>query len=202
MTLPLILWDVDDVLNDLTRVCVEKVLPAHFPGIGYEMLKHNPPLPELECDREKYTAILDECREQYLCRLTPQKEVVDFFRKYGKLFHSLALSAAPMRYAPVSAEWVLRHFGAWIQGTLYVPSFRKDFTVESVMFKDKGEAVELLNGILVDDSPENVARARKKGGKALLFPAPWNENCNMSKQEFFTLLLKEIGVKNESDQSF
>jgi hypothetical protein len=107
----------------------------------------------------------------------------------------MALSAAPMSIAPESANWVLSHFGKWIQSTLYVPSFRADYKVESVMFSGKEEAVMLLGGILVDDSPENVKKVLNTGGRALLFPAPWNENRNMSRKEFFDLLLKEIRCK-------
>ena len=39
---------------------------------------------------------------------------------------------------------------------------------------------------------ENVKKVLNTGGRALLFPAPWNENRNMSRKEFFDLLLKEI----------
>ena len=192
MTLPLILWDVDDVLNDLTRVCVEKILSRNYPGLVYENLRHNPPLPELECDRETFVAMLDECRERYFAELVPQSEVLGFFREHGGSFRSMALSAAPMSIAPESAKWVLTHFGKWIQSTLYVPSFRANYLVESAMFSGKEEAAKLLGGILIDDSPENVKKVLNTGGRALLFPAPWNENRNMSRKEFFDLLLKEI----------
>jgi hypothetical protein len=61
------------------------------------------------------------------------------------------------------------------------------------MFSNKAEAVEMLGGVLVDDAPGNIEPVRRAGGRALAFPAPWNENKNMDKKEFFTLLLKEIG---------
>ena len=193
MSLPLILWDVDDVLNDLTRLCAENVLPRHYPGCEWNVFRHNPPLPELGCSREEYVVYLDECREKFTGTMVPQPEVLEFFQEHGRKFKSLALSAAPMTMAPRSAEWVLRHFGQWIQGVLFVPSPRQGYLVQSAMFSSKAEAVRMLGGILVDDAPGNIGPVLADGGRALAFPAPWNENKDMSREEFFGLLLKEIG---------
>lgn len=193
MNRPLILWDIDDVLNDLTRICAEKVLPLRHAGVRWQDFRHNPPLDELHCSREEYVAQLDHCRENFTQEMMPQPEVLEFFQTNGNKFRSIALSAAPMTMAPLSAEWVLRYFGKWIQTVVFVPSPRPGYEMESAMFSNKAEAVEMLGGVLVDDAPGNIEPVRHAGGRALAFPAPWNENKNMDKKEFFTLLLKEIG---------
>ena len=65
-------------------------------------------------------------------------------------------------------------------------------TVLSQRFKSKGEALASLgtDAVLIDDSPLNTADAQKKGCRAMLFPAPWNENRNMPIDDFLNELTK------------
>jgi hypothetical protein len=193
----LFIWDIDDVLNDLTALCVSTTAQALKPGIRLEDLQNNPPLAELGCTLDEYRQILDDCRDRYLYEVPPRKEVLAFFQQYGDRFRSLTLSSAPMHMAPRSAEWVLRHFGSWLQGTLFVPSPRKNITIESQLFHSKAEAVIARDGILIDDMQKNVDSVRAAGKKAFCFPAPWNENRNMSIEEFLTKLSNELELPNE-----
>lgn len=188
----LLIWDIDDVLNDLSRLCIESTAQKLRPGIKFEEIKNNPPLPELGCDLEEFRLILDECRDKYLYSQAPRKDVLAFFQKNGENFRSMTLSSAPMDMASRSAEWVLRHFGRWIHGTVFVPSPRKRVITGSPLFSSKAEAVVTLGGILIDDMPINVEAVKKAGGKALYFPAPWNENKNLAVQDFFHILEKMI----------
>ncbi|MBR2372854.1 MAG: hypothetical protein IKA87_01335 [Lentisphaeria bacterium] len=194
MKKPLLLWDIDDVLNCLIPLCISTTAQKLKPGIKMEDLQNNPPLQELGCSLDEYRQILDECRDQYLYSEPPRKEVMDFFQEWGGCFRSMTLSSSPMHMAPRSAEWVLRHFGSWIQGTVFVPSPRKKITVGSHLFASKAEAVVELDGILIDDMPINVESVKKAGGRAFYFPAPWNINKNMSIEEFFSMLLKELDI--------
>lgn len=189
MSKPLFLWDIDDVLNDLSRLCIEHTAQRLKPGITFAEIKNNPPLEELGCTLEEFMGILDECRQEYLFSAPPRQEVLDFFNSFGDRFHSMTLSSCPMHLAPRSAEWVLRHFGKWIQGTLFVPSPRKHIPVNSVLFSSKAEAVIKLNATLIDDMPINVERVREAGGRALYFPAPWNPNKDVPPGEFLDSLL-------------
>ena len=194
--LPLLIWDIDDVLNDLMRLFCSTVAQRIEPGItAGELLTENPPLTRLGCRLDEYRALLDECREKFLFNSLPSEEVRTFLRVHGGSFRSLALSSCPMNMAPRSAEWVLRHFGLWIQGVIFVPSPRSKIIVGSYLYRSKAEAVSELGGILIDDAPVNVEAVRKAGGRALYFPAPWNENRDMGYDGFFDLLLKETGVQ-------
>ncbi|MBE6384170.1 MAG: hypothetical protein E7048_00735 [Lentisphaerae bacterium] len=192
MNPPLLMWDIDDVLNDLIGLCTVTTAQKLCPGIKPEDIKSNPPLREYGCSREEYLQLLDNCRAQYLYSQPPRREVMAFFQEWGNCFRSVTLSSAPMTTAPRSAEWVLRHFGAWIQSTLFVPSPRKTVTVRSCCFASKADAVLALDGILIDDMPVNVEKVREAGGKAFCFPAPWNENRNISINDFFSNLIKEL----------
>ena len=194
--LPLLIWDIDDVLNDLMSLFCSTVAQRIRPGItAAELLTENPPLGKLGCSLDEYRALLDECRDKFLFNSLPREEVRTFLRVHGQNFRSLALSSCPMDTAPRSAEWVLRHFGLWIQGVIFVPSPRKKIEIGSYLYRSKAEAVAELGGLLIDDAPINVEAVRKAGGRALYFPAPWNENRGMGYDEFFTILLKETGVQ-------
>ena len=192
MSKPLLIWDIDDVLNELTALCIGTTAQKLKPGIKWEELHTNPPLQELECSLDEYRRILDECRDQYLYSRPPCREVLEFFQEWGHLFRSVTLSSSPMHMAPRSAEWVLRHFGSWIQGTIFVPSPRKHVSVATALFASKAEAVLALGGILIDDMPINVERVRAAGGEALYFPAPWNENKDMSIKDFLSEVIKKL----------
>jgi 5'(3')-deoxyribonucleotidase len=195
MKRPLLIWDIDDVLNDLIRLCISTTAQTIRPGIRFEDLQQNPPLQELGCSLDEYRSILDECRAEYLYDQPPRKEVLEFFQTWGDQFRSVTLSSAPVSTAHRSAEWVLRHFGRWIHGTIFVPSPRKHIPIGIPLFASKAEAVSTLNGILIDDMPQNVEPVRAAGNKAFYFPAPWNENKNMSVEKFFSMLCKELELE-------
>ena len=193
---PLLIWDIDDVLNGLMSLFCSTIAQRIRPGIrAEELLTENPPLAKLGCQLDEYRSLLDECRDEFLFKSLPREEVRTFLRVFGRNFRSLALSSCPMNMAPRSAEWVLRHFGLWIQGVIFVPSPRQKIVIGSYLYRSKTEAVTELGGILIDDAPINVEAVRKAGGRALYFPAPWTGNRNMGYDEFFTLLLKETGVQ-------
>jgi hypothetical protein len=173
-----IAWDVDDVLNDLMRVWLQTAwLPGHPEStVSYEELRSNPPLSELGATREEYFRSLDEFRRsRYISELTPCREALAWFEISGHRYRHLALTAVPLRAAPVSAAWTLGHFGRWIRGFHIVPSPRPG---ESSPEYDnsKSEILARSNDIsvLVDDSPSNVEAAAALGIRAILMPRPWN----------------------------
>jgi hypothetical protein len=172
-----IAWDVDDVLNDLTRAWLERGWrPAH-PGSAarYDGLTANPPHECLGVTREEYLRSLDEFRLASFDTLEPSAAVLAWLARHGADCRHVALTATPRAVAPLSAAWVLRHFGDWIRVFAFVPSPRKGDRFPSA--GTKGEALEWLTGIdvLVDDSPANVAAARAVGRAAVLVPRPWND---------------------------
>jgi hypothetical protein len=173
-----IAWDVDDVLNDLMRRWLESAwIPVHpRRPLRYEELTENPPHRLLGVELEEYLESLDDFRLASAGRLEPVLQVVDWFGRWGECFRHLAVTATPLRSAPLSAAWVMTHFGRWIRTFSFVPSPRRGEDVPSY----DGQKADFLRwwgkaDILVDDNPANIASAQGLGITGLLVPRPWND---------------------------
>lgn len=175
-----IVWDVDDVLNDLMRQWFTHGWLRDHPEcrIRYEELAGNPPHRVLGITREEYLATLDSFRKTANGRnLEPNAELLSWFRNHGDRLRHIALTARPLETAPDVAAWVMRHFGVWIRCFGFVPS--RAATPVPVYDRSKGEYLKWLGcgDVLVDDSAENIADASALGLKALLYPQPWNNSA-------------------------
>ncbi len=171
-----IAWDVDDVLNDLTAAWLQAYNHEASTNFAYSDLKQNPPHAMLGISLDDYRSSLDSFREQYFDSLKPNPAVLNWFREHGHLARHLAVSAVPMKLAPLSAQWTLRHFGHWIRSFHFVPSPRTDDTHPHY---DEGKAsfLKWLGNvdILVEDNEANAtAAAHELGIDAILYPQPWN----------------------------
>lgn len=174
-----IVWDVDDVLNTLTRDWLATAwLPAHPDcTIDYAELTENPPHRLLDINRETYLQSLDEFRLSRFHQLEPVAAMRSWFEAHGQHFRHIALTATPLKTAPNSAAWVMRHFGRWIRTFAVVPSPRPD---------DRGPDYDQTKGdylrwwgqadILIDDNPAHVAAAQKLGLTGFLVSQPWNSD--------------------------
>jgi FMN phosphatase YigB (HAD superfamily) len=185
-----IVWDVDDVLNCLTFEWF-KEFAAENPAAGsYDQLKTNPPLQETGLTLNDYLASLDDFRQRRLSSMIPAPEVLTWFRSCGDAYRHVAMTAVPAKFAPLSAEWVLRHFGLWFRSYHFVPSFRSG---ETMIIYDECKA-DLLRSIgkadyFIDDNEKNVSGAADLGITALVFPQPWNRAAGITKDEFFKNIL-------------
>lgn len=171
-----IVWDVDDVLNDLTRLWLDAWRVAHPSCVAYKDLTRNPPDSALGIALEEYLESLDLFRQSRAYRdMPPVADVKEWFVLNGKKFRHAALTAAPLRAASASAWWTLTHFGEWIRAFHFVPSKRNG---EMIVEYDRSKAEFLRRrgdvDLFVDDNAENVAGATQAGINALLFPRPWN----------------------------
>lgn len=175
---PTVVWDVDDVLNDLTRRWLEDAWIPGRPGctVGYGSLTENPPHRLLGVDAATYLQSLDEYRlSPAAADLAPVPEVLAWFREHGDTCRHLALTARPARTVAPAAAWVFRHFGRWIRTFHFVPSPRPGEELPS-WERDKEDALRWLGlgDIALDDSPANLACARRAGLVAVSVPRPWN----------------------------
>jgi hypothetical protein len=185
-----IVWDVDDVLNDLMYQWFTFSWLPENPGCGvtYEMLSENPPHEVLDTSREEYLLSLDEFRRtDRAINMKPNAEVLAWMGEFGGMFRHIALTARPLETAPDVAHWVMKHFGAWIRSVGVVPT-RIAINVP-VYDRTKGDFLRWLScgDIVVDDSTENLAQTQALGLKTLLYPQPWNESPLT-----VTMLLKEL----------
>jgi len=172
-----IAWDVDDVLNDLTRLWLAEAWSPRHPGAPvYEALTENPPDAVLGVSLASYLASLDGFRHtRAYADQGPMSLVHDWFRDHGESFRHLALTAVPLHAAGRSAAWVIQHYGNWIRSFNFVPSPRAgDPPPPPERDKAAWLAWSGVAHVLVDDSDTNVVAARELGMTALLFPRPWN----------------------------
>jgi 5'(3')-deoxyribonucleotidase len=175
-----IVWDVDDVLNDLMRVWYEEFwLPAH-PNLRlkYNEIDVNPVHPLLNVSKEEYLASLDDFRlSGRYDNLKPLKDVNDWFVEYGPKCRHVALTRVPVAVSHVSAAWVMKKFGVWIRSFHFISSYRRGETAP-VYDEDKGTYLHYFGkaDLLIDDTMENVEAAEKAGIKTLVFPRPWNKS--------------------------
>jgi hypothetical protein len=174
-----IVWDLDDVLNNLTTVWLhEHWLPVHPEcRIGYDALCENPPHRLLGVPEREYLASLDEFRASARARdIPPNAAVLDWLERFGARFRHVALTARPLESAGAGSEWLFRHFARHIRVFAVVP-FRLEANAPSYD-RNKGDFLRWLKqaDILVDDSAANVAVAGEAGVRGLLFPQPWNSS--------------------------
>jgi|AACY02.6.fsa_nt_gi hypothetical protein len=172
-----IAWDVDDVLNDLMRAWFERAwLPAHPDcQVTYERLTANPPHEVLGTSREEYLSSLDAFRLAHARALEPSPVVRAWFERHGNDHRHLAITATPLHTSPISAGWVMEHFGRWIRTVSIIPSPRP-FDDSKRWDATKIDHLRWLGrvDVLVDDTEGNVEGAEAAGIEAVLFPRPWN----------------------------
>lgn len=176
--MPTIVWDVDDVLNDLTRRWLEDAWIPGRPGcsVGYGMLIENPPHSILGVDAADYLGSLDAYRlSPAAAALAPVPEVLSWFREHGDSCRHLALTARPAQTVAPAAAWVFHHFGRWIRTFHFVPSPRPGQELPD-WERDKEDALRWLGlgEIVVDDSLANLEGARRLGLATVAVPRPWN----------------------------
>lgn len=187
-----IVWDVDDVLNDLMRVWFEEFWRPKHPDtkMEYETINLNPPHQLFETSKEEYLASLDEFRlSGRYDRLEPIKEVKSWFLAHGAKFRHVALTRVPVAVAHVSAAWVLKHYGQWIRSFHFIPSYRAGER-PPVYDENKGTSLHYFGkaDLLIDDTIENIEAAEKYSVKTLVFPRPWNKSRQTISQSLDEIL--------------
>ena len=102
-----VVWDVDDVLNDLTyQWFVYGWLAEHSDcRISYNELTCNPPHDVLGVDRSEYLSSMDDFRRTERARnMAPNREVLTWFRKEPGVHWFSGFGDQPEIVAAVAAE--------------------------------------------------------------------------------------------------
>lgn len=171
-----VVWDVDDVLNDLMNNWFEIFKKTKNVNITFQQIKENPPHRILGISLNEYLKSLDEFRlSEHYQKMQPVNTVLDWFENYGGKFRHIALTATPLSTAPTTAQWVLKNFGKWIRTFHFVPSKRQQIAVPEYD-KDKSDFISWIGKIdyFIDDNLENVMKAEQMGIRAILWRRPWN----------------------------
>jgi hypothetical protein len=185
-----IVWDIDDVLNNLTAHWLAQHRARH-PGVTleYSALTKNAPHELLGMGFDDYLKSLDEFRASIdgMEQLTPNPLILAWLREHGSRYRHIALTARPTHAAGAGAAWTMNHFGAWIRSVAFVP-LRKPSSWPDYDLK-KVEYIEWFDrdAILIDDQTTNVMEVKAKGLNARLYPQPWNASPQTAAE-----LLKEL----------
>ena len=174
-----LVWDVDDILNDLMYQWFIHAWLAEHPhcSISYRGLTSNPPHAVLGVGLSDYLESMDRFRgTRRAIEMAPNPEVLAWFREEGHRFRHVGLTARPLESAPDVAHWALRHFGAWIRCFGVVPS-RPDLNVP-VYDHNKREFLSWLGrgDVLIDDLTENIHQAASLGLRTFQPAQPWNQS--------------------------
>ena len=174
-----IVWDVDDVLNDLMQQWFEHGWKAEHPecALKFDDLLQNPPHDVLGIDRCEYLTSMDRFRNTDRgLELSPNPEILGWFVAHGQQFRHIALTARPLQTAPHVASWVMRHFGSWIRCFGVVPS-RPEQGVP-IYDRSKIDFLKWLGcgDILVDDADENIRDAKSLSLTTFQIAQPWNKS--------------------------
>jgi len=175
-----IIWDIDDVLNNITKIWFTDCwIPAHPDcRLNFEDLTENPPHRLLGIKREEYLASLDRFRlSPDVLKMIPDIHLINWFKRNGVKFRHIALTARSRKTVHSAFAWVLLYFGQWFQTFSFVPAERIG---EPPGHPDR-EKVEFLSWLgkgdfIIDDNAGNIAEAKKLGIEAFLVDRPWNQD--------------------------
>jgi FMN phosphatase YigB (HAD superfamily) len=191
-----IVWDVDDVLNELMYHWFEECYKNEHADLTltFNELVKNPPHDILRISKEDYLSSLDTYRISEKGRnLAPNKDILDWFYINGSEYRHIALTSRSRKTIPILSEWVFRHYGDWIRTLSFIPAKRP---LENVPVYDVKKADFLVwlekVDLYIDDMEENIKAAKKVGINSLLYPRPWNSSSLTVKQFFkkVSILLK------------
>jgi 5'(3')-deoxyribonucleotidase len=173
-----IMWDVDDVLNDLMGEWFRSSWRKTYPecSLEYSMITSNPPHEILGVTKEEYLESLDAFRKNYFKDLKPLPEMQRWFSLHGHKARHVVITSVPIRSASHSAEWVFTHFGRWIHSFNIVPSLRPDDPPDlcGTNKADYLRATFSKVDVVVEDNPCNIDSMKRLGIDTVTIPRPWN----------------------------
>lgn len=172
-----IIWDIDDVLNNLTETWFTGCfLPTNSAcGLSYADLSDNPPCSSLQISMQDYLASIDAYRSVADSEMEPRWTILDWLWHNGAAYRHVALTSRPLSAVSSASYWVFRHLGSYVRTVAVAP---KPIPREVPQFdRDKISYLRWLGHftVLVDDDINVVGAARRAGLRAVLFPQPWNQ---------------------------
>jgi hypothetical protein len=178
-----IMWDVDDVLNDLMGEWFRSSWQKTHPEcpMEYSLITSNPPHELLGVPKEEYLESLDAFRQNNFKDLKPLPEMLDWFSLHGHKARHIVVTSVPLKSAHCSAEWVFTHFGRWIRSFNIVPSPRPGDAPETGS-TTKAEYISAFDriDIVVEDSPETLRSMEDLGIQTVTVPRPWNQSFGVT----------------------
>lgn len=196
-----IIWDIDDVLNNLMRSWFYQGWLPHHPDcqLEYNDITENPPDKLLKTSKEEYLESLDAFRlSKNAMLMQPNPNILQWFNNYGHKCMHIALTNRPLKTVPPLAGWIFSYFGDWIRTFSFIPPSRNNDSPPRYFQTKKDYLLWLGNAdIFIDDNLDNIIDAESIGMKTILMPQPWN-NSKLTINETLILLLDIISNLGKS----
>jgi hypothetical protein len=126
MSNSLYVWDVDDVLNNLTKDFISYIAPS----IPYKEILNPNIHDSLGLSQNDYHYELDNFRRREYLNLKPNLEITDFIKSRKGSMHYI-LTSVPHEFIEISFCWVKRNFDKTFFGYLFAPSRREDINLQT-----------------------------------------------------------------------
>ena len=191
---PIIIWDVDDVLNCLMESWLNHWNQGNNSNIVLKDIKENPPHEILGTTKETYFTSLDEFRNSESGKYVLANSIVmNWFEGHGNKFNHAACAARPIETMPNQAWWIYYNYGQWIH-TVHAAKTVRDL-MDNHHPATKADFISWMNRdiLFIDDSEENVNAVSEKGTDSVLYPQPWN-GSNYSEEGFIEALNHKLGI--------
>ena len=192
--LPIIVWDVDDVLNRLMDSWLKSWNQKNDLNVALMNIKDNPPHEILKISKETYFNSLDDFRNSEAgINVEENSTVKNWFENHGSRFYHMACSARPIHTMPNQAWWIYHNYGQWIH-TVHVAGTgrNKEMDYKNI---SKADFISWIDKevLFIDDSEENVNAVSETGSETMLYPQPWNSSKH-SEEEFIAKLNEKLGL--------
>jgi len=191
---PLLIWDVDDVLNQLMGAWLKYWNHENNSNFVLKDIKENPPNKILGISREIYFNSLDEFRNTEAGKSVQEDSTVkNWFNNHGNKYNHMACTARPIETMPNQSWWIYQNYGQWIHTIHAAGTYREletDYRTVS-----KADFISWIDQkvIFIDDSEENINAVSATGSDTILYPQPWN-GANYSAKNFITILNSKLGI--------
>lgn len=178
MTNSIYVWDVDDVLNDLTKEFIKE----YYPKKAFDSLVDANIYKCLEIKESEYLSRLDDFRQKKYLDLQPNREIIDFIKERSNSLHYI-LTAVPHVHIQTSFDWLVKNFNSLFYGFFFAPSPRpKDEKKIITKFDHLKNLNSSCNKVyFIDDNPKNFLET-SKDIKKILWPQPWNRYAYLSSE--------------------
>ena len=191
---PIIIWDVDDVLNCMMESWLNSWNQGNNSNIALKDIKENPPHEILGTTKEMYLTSLDEFRNSESGKYVLANSIVmNWFEGHGNKFKHVACTARPIETMPNQAWWIYYNFGQWIN-TVHAIGAVRDSKID-YQTGSKADFISYIDTevIFIDDSEQNINAVSKIGAETILYPQPWNTSV-YSEEEFIEELNNKLEI--------
>jgi len=171
----ILIWDVDDVLNDLTIRVLEELGVVNTGPVTSSFSNPRDYVLSLGYEEDTYLTCLDNVRRNVFHELKPNAEIQSWLQEHGSKYSHMALTSTPLQFCSNSASWVFAHFSHWIDSFGCTPSPRPT-DPKGMRYRTKAEYLTRLSTpyILIDDTVSNLEQIDPINGFGLQFPTRWS----------------------------